>query len=115
MFTATAPATPVVAADGEVLSSKVSYDKESSCLIIEIPETDIEKEICITFPDGLALADQNLTDRCYRLLEKAQIEYNMKSRIYDIVKKQGADSTASLASLDLNPALLGALLEIINA
>lgn len=115
VFTATAPATPVVAADGEVLSSKVSYDKESSCLIIEIPETDIEKEICITFPDGLALADQNLTDRCYRLLEKAQIEYNMKSRIYDIVKKQGADSTASLASLDLNPALLGALLEIINA
>ena len=82
---------------------------------MEIPETEIEKEICITFPHGLALADHKIADRCYRLLEKAQIEYNLKSRIYDIVKKQGASSTAALAALDLNPALAEALYEIINA
>lgn len=115
VFTAAAPAVPAVTADGEILSSKVSYDEACSCLIVEIPETEIEKEICITFPYGLALADHRITDRCYRLLEKAQIEYNLKSRIYDIVKKQGASSTAALAALDLNPALAGALYEIINA
>lgn len=115
VFTAAAPAVPAVTADGEILSSKVSYDEACSCLIVEIPETEIEKEICITFPYGLALADHKIADRCYRLLEKAQIEYNLKSRIYDIVKKQGASSTAALAALDLNPALAGALYEIINA
>lgn len=115
VFTAAAPAVPAVTADGEILSSKVSYDEACSCLIVEIPETEIEKEICITFPHGLALADHKIADRCYRLLEKAQIEYNLKSRIYDIVKKQGASSTAALAALDLNPALAGALFEIINA
>lgn len=115
VFTAAAPAVPAVTADGASLSSKVSYDEACSCLIVEIPETEIEKEICITFPHGLALADHKIADRCYRLLEKAQIEYNLKSRIYDIVKKQGASSTAALAALDLNPALAGALYEIINA
>lgn len=115
VFTAAAPAVPAVTADGEILSSKVSYDEACSCLIVEIPETEIEKEICITFPYGLALADHKIADRCYRLLEKTQIEYNLKSRIYDIVKKQGASSTAALAALDLNPALAGALYEIINA
>ena len=115
VFTAAAPAVPAVTADGEILSSKVSYDEACSCLIVEIPETEIEKEICITFPYGLALAEHKIADRCYRLLEKAQIEYNLKSRIYDIVKKQGASSTAALAALDLNPALAGALYEIINS
>ncbi len=43
------------------------------------------------------------------------ISFCLKSRIYDIVKKQGARSTAALAALDLNPALAGALYEIINA
>ena len=105
----------MVTADQAPLQAKVSYDKSASRLTVELPETAIEKEISLLFPEGLTLAENNLAERCYELLEPAQIGYDLKARIYGLVQEQGRNAIASLAALSLNDALFGALCEILTA
>lgn len=114
VFAAVNPTGVVVTADQAPLQAKVSYDRATSRLTVELPETAIEKEISVLFPEGLTLAENNLTERCYELLEPAQIGYDLKSRIYGLVQEQGRNAIASLAALSLNEALFGALCEILN-
>ena len=37
----------------------------------------------ITFADGISLAENDLAGRCYAMLDKAQIPYNLKSDIHE--------------------------------
>lgn len=115
VFMASTCCTPAVTADGEEITAKVSYERETSSLCVEIPKTSVEKEICISFPEDFSLTENNLSERCFQVLEKAQMEYNLKSKIYEIIQRQGADCIASLAALQLNSALFGALCEILTA
>lgn len=104
-----------VTADGEEVAVKVSYDKAIAALTVEVPETAVGKEIVITFADGISLAENDLAGRCYAMLDKAQIPYNLKSAIQAVVEKMGKDGVATLATMNLSPALFGAVLEILNA
>ncbi|NCB93593.1 MAG: DUF5110 domain-containing protein [Clostridia bacterium] len=115
VFVAAENIQPEVSAAGEKLDAKVSYDKETSSLIIEIPETSVEKEITVEFAKGLPLCGENLADRCYKLLEKAQVEYNLKEKVLNAVEMQGNDAVATLASMNLNEALFGELCEVVTA
>jgi alpha-glucosidase (family GH31 glycosyl hydrolase) len=115
VFTGVENSQATVRADGMPVNVKSFYEEETNKLYIEIPETDIETEIQVVFPQGLPLAEMDLPARCYKLLEKAQIAYDLKARILDVVKKQGRDSVATLLSMHLNPAVLGELCEILTA
>lgn len=115
VFTAVENAAVKAEADGEALDVRTSYCQETSSLIVELPETSVEKEICVTFPQGLPMAEQDLEGRCYRFLEKAQIPYNQKAKVMEIVGKLGRDAVASLAAMDMNQAVFGALCEILTA
>lgn len=115
VFTAMEETAVETAADGEAVDVKVSYCGDTSSLIVEIPETAVEKEIRVTFPQGLSMAGPRIVERCYKVLEKAQIEYDVKADILENVKKLGKDAIASLACMHLNPALFGELCEILTA
>ena len=104
-----------VTADGVSIDAKVTYCRTTTSLIVEIPETSVEKEISVTFMEGLVLAELDLEERCYKMLEKAQMEYNVKSKIMENVKKQGRNAVASIAAMGLNPAVFGELCEILTA
>lgn len=105
---------PVITVDGEVIKVSVSYNRENSMLTIKVPETEVTKEICVTFTEGLMMAEPNLEGRCYRILEKAQMEYDEKDRAMNIVRNQGKGAVASLAAMSMNPAVFGALCEVIT-
>lgn len=94
---------------------QASYDKERSMLVVEIPETPVDQEICVTFPNGLALAETDLAGHSYKRLEKAQIGYDVKARILDTVREQGRDAVASLLSMELDPAVFGMICEVLTA
>ena len=49
------------------------------------------------------------------MLDKAQIPYNLKSAIQAVVEKMGKDGVATLATMNLSPALMGAVLELLTA
>lgn len=104
-----------VTADGVAVDAKVTYCRATTSLIVEIPATSVEKEICIAFTEGLVLAELDLEERCYKMLEKAQMEYNVKSNIMENVKKQGRNAVASIAAMGLNSAVFGELCEILTA
>ena len=73
-------------ADGEEIPAKVSYNKATAALTVEVPETAVSKEIAITFAEGLVIAENDVAGRCYNFLEKAQIPYNLKSEIQTVVE-----------------------------
>lgn len=68
-----------------------------------------------TFADGISLQKIDLAGRCYAMLDKAQIPYNLKSAIQAVVEKMGKDGVATLATMNLSPALMGAVLELLTA
>lgn len=86
VFTAVENTAVEANADNEPVDVKVSYCGDISSLTVEIPEISIEKEICITFPQGLSMAAPKIEERCYKVLNKAQIEYDVKADILDTVK-----------------------------
>lgn len=115
VFTAVEKTTVETAADGNILDADVSYCSDTSCLTVEIPAISVDKEICISFPQGLSIAGPGIEERCYKVLDKAQIEYDVKADVLDNVKRLGREAVASLAYMDLNPALFGELCEILTA
>ena len=104
-----------VIADSKEIPAKVSYNKTTAALTVEVPETAVSKEIAITFAEGLVIAENDVAGRCYNFLEKAQIPYNLKSEIQTIVESMGKKGVITLAAMNLSPALLGAILEILTA
>ena len=104
-----------VIADDEEIPAKVSYNKATAALTVEVPETAVSKEIAITFAEGLVIAENDVAGRCYNFLEKAQIPYNLKSDIQTVVESMGKEGVITLAAMNLSPALLGAILEILTA
>ena len=98
-----------------MVEASVSYCDHTSSLIIEIPEISVEKEICVVFPKSLSMAEQNITEHCFKILEKAQMDYNAKAKAMDVIDKMGKKAVASLMSMNLNPAVLGELCEILTA
>ena len=101
--------------DGTLPDWDVIYDKAIAALTVEVPETAVGKEIVITFADGISLAENDLAGRCYAMLDKAQIPYNLKSAIQAVVEKMGKDGIGTLATMNLSPALMGAVLELLTA
>lgn len=104
-----------VTVDGEEIAVKVSYDADTAALTVEVPETAVTKEIVITFTDGIAIAENNLAKRCFTLLEKAQIPYDVKSAVQTAVETMGKDCMSTLISLGLSQELFGAIAEILIA
>ena len=51
----------------------------------------------------------------YRILEKAQIGYNLKAEAMKAIEKQGQEVIASLMSMNLGEGVLGALCEVLTA
>ena len=50
----------------------------------------------------------------YKILEKAQITYAQKTDVYKVVKELGTEAVPVLVSMNLNPSLLGVLMEILT-
>lgn len=104
-----------VTADGEEIAVKVSYDADTAALTVEVPETAVTKEIVITFTDGITITENDLAKRCFTLLEKAQIPYDVKSAVQKAVETMGKDCMSTLISLGLSQELFGAIAEILIA
>ena len=50
-----------------------------------------------------------------KILKIIPINYNLKSDLYEIIKEQQKGAIATLASMELEPAMFGALCEILTA
>lgn len=115
VFVGVDPAQAQVTVSDEQISANSSYDKQTSMLTIELPEISIGQTIRVAFLNGLSIAKTDITGRCYKRLEKAQTAYDEKARILDTVTKQGSGAVASLLAMELEPAVLGMICEVLTA
>lgn len=132
---AAAKNTGVWCGDTEITVDK-RYDCESSVLTVTLPEIDVKETImvklaendrvCGSLSSGDAagddswtpsLAENHIVARCYEILNRAQIGYDVKNYIYDLIKNgRPAECLLSeIQSADMAEGVKTALLEIIFA
>lgn len=94
-----------------------SYDFKSNTLTIRLPSCNVESEIKVEFKDGGVLAENSIEDKAFSLLDKMQIEYSLKTDIYNIIisKEPTAYKLGNLQALGLSQDLLGVMSEILLA
>jgi hypothetical protein len=92
-----------------------SYRREQAMLTVQIPETPVGEEICVSFPEGLALSDGDRIHRCVKLLERAQMKYDAKPEALQVIEKTGRKAVEPLGEMDLGKAVLGEISEILLA
>jgi alpha-glucosidase (family GH31 glycosyl hydrolase) len=90
------------------------YLNETYRIVVDIPETAITERIDMVF-DTAELADNNVIEETRRFLLRAQIDYDMKTRIMAIVTETHPAAAAIAAIVTMNPSapLLSALTEIL--
>lgn len=106
--------------DGERKSQEgiaVTYEEASHSLKIDLKEVDTADKLVIRIKDTGSVAENNIIVETFDLLNKAQIEFDLKDTIHRTIRKSQDKVTmlGELKALDLDKELLGALYEIITA
>ena len=91
----------------------VSYDAASGLLTVLVEDVAVTDELTVSLEGGIR--SNPLADLCYRLLEKAQIEYEQKAKVQKLVETMGKGAISTLNTLGLNEAVYGEICEILTA
>ena len=84
---------------------------------IQIPETDVTKEIRICLDASLRQKENKVLERCFDFLNQAEIGFFLKDEIYNLLLKEKRVPVllAQLQKMEIGEKLLGVLMEIITA
>ncbi len=94
-----------------------SYQPECNTISIKVEPINTNEQLVVFLGNIDNVRENNVESDVFNMLDRAQIDYDLKSLIYRIVKKhKDRDQLlAELQTLQLKPNLLGALYEIITA
>lgn len=91
------------------------YAERKKEVTVEITVPAGEK-VCIKFQNRMELAENNVIQDCFELLDKAQIDFLEKEQIFDVIKKySGQERRQKLKEKHIDSVLLEALTERMNA
>lgn len=107
-------ADPVVTVAGERVEPDAR--RTATRLSLTVPDVAAHQEVVVSFGPG-SLAANDVARLVFELLDRAQIEYDLKWRIHDVVRAEGAVArrAAQVQALGLEPALADAVLELVLA
>ncbi|MGN0353727.1 MAG: TIM-barrel domain-containing protein [Muricoprocola sp.] len=103
--------------NGMAADAEVSYCGDTHQLVIVLKEVAVTEEVVLEFSEELALAQNDVTERVFDLMKKAEVEFKTKREVYELVCK-GKDAGMTIGQLmvmDLNEDLRKAVIEIITA
>lgn len=94
-----------------------SYSADGKVLTLEAGPASTAEDVVITLPGDAFLPGNDVVGDTFRLLDQAEISFDLKEQVYGLVRGEGdrAVALATLASMDLPEGLLGALAEILTA
>ena len=102
--------------DGKKIHFKRTYCStfHTACISLKNCPTEANTVVYLT---GASLAHNDIPNLCYQLLDQAQIEYNLKNKIYSIVcnEKDISRIFGILQTLCVPKDLFGAICEILTA
>ncbi|MDE7201440.1 MAG: DUF5110 domain-containing protein, partial [Lachnospiraceae bacterium] len=104
---------------GEVVSDgrRLEFTEErKGDLSIVLNDLPVNEDIILLLKERVR-RDNDVTNRCFQILDNAEIEYILKENIFDLIERQTdtASLLGGLLALELNRDLCGALAEIITA
>ena len=100
-----------------VVPDKISYNEEKQAVIICVSDVSVKQMLRIIVDSQYVDCKNRVEERCFALLNQAEIEFNLKDELYKRIlrEKQISVLVAELNSMDLCQDLYGALLELITA
>lgn len=103
--------------DGKQQDVAASYDTKSHMYIVDIPTTDITSDIFISFVGAKELISNDISEMIYKVLDKANIEYMTKEKIYGRIKEGVSTKQliGEIACMNLSDSVFGALCEVLLA
>ena len=119
-FVGTAPGitAKMISADGSESALSAEYDSEKQTTIVSVPEQAIDAEFTVV-TEHTAVADNHPVEKIFDLLNRAEVEFGTKERVYEIAKKKGARNDAylldQLTLIDMPKDLFGSVKEILTA
>lgn len=106
-----------VSVSGKETTFHKEYDNSTHTLQILLTNVETNKDLKVKLHTKGCLAGNNISDQVFELLNKAQVEYELKTLIYKVITKH-SDRTSllgELSSMGLDRSLLSALFEILTA
>ena len=106
-----------VSVSGKETTFHKEYDNSTHTLQILLTNVETNKDLKVKLHTEGCIAGNNISDQVFELLNKAQIEYELKTLIYKVITKH-SDRTSllgELSSMGLDRSLLSALFEILTA
>lgn len=93
-----------------------NYEENSNLLELTVENVDVTKELLVQF-EKMKICSNRLEELLLHFLDQAQIEFQLKERIYHIFKKNSTTlkMITELYSMNINQNLFGALCEILLA
>jgi len=101
---------------GTEITAEMGYDEATHTLTVMISDLAVDQALEVKFADA-RIAVNSVDDEVFNLLNRAQILFQLKEQIYRVVKESATPMVAlgSLASMELEHTLYGALCEILTA
>lgn len=96
---------------GNEIPSQAQYDAERHIMRLTLHDVDTSRRCTIHYSSAVRLAENDVLERCDRILNNAQIEYETKQKIYTILSDSHRSPLPRLLSLSLPVPLLDALAE----
>lgn len=105
-----------VTAGDAACEAEVAYDEQSRTLTVNVRDLPVSEVLNVTFMES-RIAAQSVEHEVFTLLDRAQIEFLLKERVYQVVKGSATPAAllATLASMKLESSLYGAICEIVSA
>ena len=101
-----------VTADGKKVRAKNSYDEEHCLMTVSVPKTAVTAKICVRFETALVIRDNRL-QQCFKTLERAQMDYELKWKIWAELQEGGKSAAAALKEKGLPASVRAALKEFV--
>ena len=108
------PASCVARCGKELLSADTLSVSQLLRFLVKLPPMDNAQSIAVSLPDGFCVADNDRVGYWEALLNRAQIDYELKERLLDLLcmQKEPLAILRECASLPLPSGLLEALMEV---
>ena len=94
--------------------AEFAEDEKLHGTIVILKDVPADAQVKVTFAADAAVYQRDYAEEVYKILEKAQITYAQKTDVYKVVKELGTEAVPVLVSMNLNPSLLGVLMEILT-
>lgn len=107
----------MVISDGKEVIYEKYYDNLMNTIIIRCNQIDVLKDLVVDFKDVMQLSRNNIDREIFDFLNEAQIRFDIKDKIYNIINSHENKTKiiGDLQTLDLDKDLFGAVCEIILA